>query len=930
MKRLVLITVGIFLGFVVCGAAQCPNRETVYQKLLIIEKLSDRQALIKTGTELTELCQRCRMTSDSVYAKLLHTLGRAYWKEGDLPKASELTRLAIAINQVRSAFTREANLANSFTNLGLILTDQGNPTAALLAFDQSVQIARRYPDKYFVGAMSLEKKATLYYQQGDYSKASQSAEQGFLLAQRANDPLRMVQNLVQKVQALTELGEYKTAETLLKKAVLLAQTLNNPTLLANLFSLTADLHRVLKQYTSAIPYYQKAFQVNREADYRYGCAQTLTNLGFLYFKNLKDFPKALQLYQQALEYTDAPDDRARIIDNIGDIYKQKKDYPQALSFFQQALQTHSIGFSSKNPSTNPASDAIRRVAQKEYLYSLVLNKAETWLDWARTTNNHTAYLRNALKTYALADTMIDFMRWEHTGQQSKLFWRDKTHAFYEQAIETSFRLNDAASALRFFEKSRAVLLNDKLNELGAKRQLSPEQTTEEQRFRQLVTDWQNRLATEAPNTPEYTRTLDSLHIVQEQQEAFIRKLERSNPGYYRYKYDNAMVSLTQVQEQLTKRKASLVTYFVGDSTLYALAITPTRTRFHQIPASVYTRLASELLTLNANPDAQNQQFNHYLRISSQLYQQLLAPLQLTPGRVILSPDGVLLPFDALSRSATQPDFLVKHHAFSYAYSINRLFKETPATPGGFFDQPGPFLGMAPVRFSPRLNQISLRGSDAALQRIGQHFSSPTLLTGQAATRHAFSKQASHYRVVQLFTHAEADSTGHEPALFFADSTLRLSELASAGLLPTELVGLSACKTGIGANQRGEGVFSLARGFASIGVPSILTTLWNVENQATYALTERFYAYLAEGLPKDQALQQAKLDYLASADLSGQLPNQWAGLLLVGNAEPLQTGWKTGFWRLILALFIVSGLGVWIWRRNTARSRRSKKNRNIVS
>ena len=918
MKNALLLIV--FSGLLTDVVAQCPDRETVYAKLLIIEKLPDNESVIKAATQLANQCNRCRATNDSVYAKLMHILGRSYWQSGHLEKGIAYTRKAIAINSLQTTLAREANLVNSYNNLGQQLADQNQYLAAHSVFDQAIRIAQKYPKKYSFGAIALVKKADLYFLQGDYEKANDTAEQGFRLAKRANDARMMVQNLGQQVQALLEMHEYTEAENVLVITLPLTHSLNDPATLAYILSQKALLNTALGRHKAVIDNYHQAFEANKKADSRYGCAQTLTNLGYFYQLKLGNLAEALQLYKQSLTYIDDPNDHARVLDNIGTIFQTQKQYTEALTYFQKALVTLSIGFIDPQFSVNPSATAVQRIPQKEYYFTIVKHKADTWLDWAKSTGNNPTRLRNAQKTYALADSMIDFMRREHTGQQSKLFWREKTHRLYESAIETCFRLKDAANAFRFIEKSRAVLLNDKLNELGANRQLSPTQIGDEESLRKHVTEWQTKLLDEKPNTPAYAKVLDSLHTTQEQQEAFVKQLEQTNPAYYRYKYDNNVIVLAQVQDHLANRNASLVTYFVGDSTLFALGITPTDTKFLQIATLAYTKPASELLALNANPDAQNQQFTTYLNISNKLYQQLLAPLALKPGRVIVSPDGVLLPFDALSASATRPDFLVNRYAFSYAYSLNRLFKEHTTSTTSWFGLSGTFLGVAPVQFSANLNQVPLAGSDEALKRIGSQFLAPALLTGRAATRLTFGQQAGQYRVIQLFTHAEADTTGLEPALFFADSALRLSELTTGSLLPTELVGLSACKTGIGANQRGEGVFSLARGFASLGVPSVLTTLWNVENQATYDLTERFYANLAEDLPKDIALQQAKLDYLASVDLSGQLPNQWAGLLVVGDAEPLRKSMGLGAWGMG---FSITALGsVWWWYRRRKRSPRS--------
>ncbi len=108
------------------------------------------------------------------------------------------------------------------------------------------------------------------------------------------------------------------------------------------------------------------------------------------------------------------------------------------------------------------------------------------------------------------------------------------------------------------------------------------------------------------------------------------------------------------------------------------------------------------------------------------------------------------------------------------------------------------------------------------------------------------------------------------------------------------------------------MFSLARGFAALGVPSVLTTLWSVQTDATYRLTDSFYDYLDQGFPKDVALQRAKQDWLATAEGAAQLPNYWAGLILVGDPEPLNQParwpWVAGGMLLLL------GAGSFWWRR----------------
>jgi len=122
--------------------------------------------------------------------------------------------------------------------------------------------------------------------------------------------------------------------------------------------------------------------------------------------------------------------------------------------------------------------------------------------------------------------------------------------------------------------------------------------------------------------------------------------------------------------------------------------------------------------------------------------------------------------------------------------------------------------------------------------------------------------------------------------------------------------LSACETGTGKLYEGEGVFGFNRGFAAIGIPSTIASLWEVENSSTYKLTELFYQYLAKGMPVDVALQNAKKEFIKSSPREKQLPYYWAAPILTGQTDPIELK-KNFLWIYVLAgagmvfLFIVA-------------------------
>lgn len=826
--------------------------------------------------------ERQSLPFDTTYVTLTLELARAYSQMDNRLAAIQLLKKIIGLYQSGRSVGAPEDLVKAYHRLSGCQREMGNLSAARTTAEAGIRVGVGFPRSRWISHL-YGTLAFILGQTGDYEKSVHAADQGIYYGEQAHDSFGIANGLFEKSKALTELGRIAETRPYLERAIQLIET--DPRRAYDLsmyYVRLAYVYQDEKKTALSLTYFRRGIALNRSLEDSLGLGNNDIDLGnFLYEQGQYD--QAIAPLLEAVNCHPLSSGKARAFNNLGGVYWKKKAFAQSLKAYDQGISLLLGGLQNKSAADMPTEETVRFLAHKEFFLSLIQDKADTWLDWGKTTGNRT-YLRHALETYQLADKMIDFMRWEHTGTGSKLYWRQKTRGLYERAIETCYRLGDTEQAYRFFEKSRAVMLTDKLNELGAHRQLTPAQAAQEEKLRQQLTERQTQLAALKPDTKAYTETRLKLSAEQEQFDGFIKQIEQSNPAYYRYKFDNTTRSLAEVQHWLGERSASLVSYFVGDSALYSLGVTQGRAQLLRQPVARYRQAAGEFRQLLSDPTALNRQYGRYQTLSFDLYQQLLAPLKLPDGRVVVSPDGSFLPFESLSRSTGLPDLLVNHYAISYAYSARLLLKDRLTT-----TPDRDFLGMAPVQFGAGLS--TLPGSDVVLQRIGQQFGSATLLTGAGATRRAFREQAPGCRVIQLFTHADAGSeptegTVPEPVLYFADSTLRLSEIASGTPFQAELLVLSACKTGAGVNQQGEGVFSLARGFAAVGVPSVLTTLWSVDNQVTYRLTELFYKHLNDGMPKDVALQRAKQEFLQTASRAEQLPTHWAGLILVGNAEPL--------------------------------------------
>jgi CHAT domain-containing protein len=100
-------------------------------------------------------------------------------------------------------------------------------------------------------------------------------------------------------------------------------------------------------------------------------------------------------------------------------------------------------------------------------------------------------------------------------------------------------------------------------------------------------------------------------------------------------------------------------------------------------------------------------------------------------------------------------------------------------------------------------------------------------------------------------------------------------------LRAELVVLSACRTALGQEIKGEGLVGLVRGFMAAGAPRVLATLWSVDDAATAELMAAFYGgLLRERLPAATALRKAQR--LVARQPRWSAPFYWAGFVLQGD------------------------------------------------
>jgi CHAT domain-containing protein len=365
----------------------------------------------------------------------------------------------------------------------------------------------------------------------------------------------------------------------------------------------------------------------------------------------------------------------------------------------------------------------------------------------------------------------------------------------------------------------------------------------------------------------------------------------------------------------------LLEYFTGDSSLFLFVVRPDTFLVQEVkrdfPLEAWIDslrfglygyyaadkgLRTDSLRLSA--------LNSYIRHAQLLQQKLIAPVAAyLPENVILVPDGPLgyIPFDALLTGAPEDSnnfksypYLLQQHQFSYTYSATLLRemrdKKHRQEPEKDFAAFAPFYnGDTTLLASMYAYDELMRKDLQPLVYSGPEVAAAAKLmkgetiAGSAATEERFTSTAGNYRILHLATHGRADNrVGDYAFLAFTElkdsienELLYVKDLYNLQL-NADLVVLSACETGIGKLQRGEGIISLARAFAYAGAKSIVTSLWSVNDKSTSELMRFFYRELRRGKDKDEALRLARQRLLRESNVRNAHPFFWAAFVPLGD------------------------------------------------
>lgn len=625
-------------------------------------------------------------------------------------------------------------------------------------------------------------------------------------------------------------------------------------------------------------------------------AFTLSNKGRIY-EAQGNYEQALLSQQEALQqylrlYGTRHPEVANTHALIGSVLQKKGELKHAVESYQQSIYANL--FDQEYTSVYDLPE-IRDYYNADILLSSLRSKAQAMEELHFERSLKLSDIAGALETYARADELVTRIRQLRLNEADKIRLGAQAAEVYDNGIRIALYLSNKTfsrgkylrQAFTFCEASKSATLLEAINETKAKHFAGiPDQLLAVEDSLKTEISWLEQQLAEG--TEASTQLKNRLFIYQQAYREFITRLEGKYPNYFRLKYHQATVSVEDLQAGLPENTAAL-SYFTGTSSIYVFYLTGSDFRVYDLPKKENLQQV-----INSMRNSLKYRVNEAFETgSSELSEQLIPPIGREISKLIILPDGLLgtIPFEALliNDPGEVREYLISRYAVSYDYAASLLLDKQQMISR---DVSGIFLS-APVTFQENeVKMARLDASEKEVREIRNLFRSgldkPDLYLHEAASETAIKTQElTRYRYLHFATHGIVDESRPELSRIFLspgpgeDGSLYSGEIYNLDI-QADLVTLSACETGLGKVEKGEGIIGLSRSLMYAGGKNLIVSLWQVSDASTALLMIDFYSQHLNhpnetGFTGD--LRQAKLGLISSEEYND--PYYWAPFILIG-------------------------------------------------
>ncbi len=865
MKRFVSLIIFLLFACSSTSAQISPENSqpsTEQSRVFTIEEMNNRAASYLRQDRNEEAYQLAkRSLSRSQQRELSGRASRAANLAGIA--AFRLGRISEAIEFYKQAFSVKAEAkddpeANRFQLAALsraasLLRVSGRYEEALWCFNQALQLYRNQSDRAGESLM-LSRMSAVYAFTGDAENAAIHSAEALKLAKLSGDRALEENALLSHLLAHEQQGNYQTAlEYGLQEIGLIRAYPLNPKIPGNDFK-----------------------------ELRYVRLTTLYHVATTY-ASLKQYQQAAEFFELALSYAQTIHAREALI--LGDYAWTQLQLGKP----DQSLETASQAVTS-----------LQSLGGNKHLES----RFRATMAEAQRALGHTD---DALTSYRQAVAAIEEARLLSIPTEiSRAGIIASRHDVFTSAINFLLEQKQTSEALAIAEAYHARAFLDVLAEAGDgdKDELTPEQKSESDRILAKISGLQRELW-KPEITPLAEKNYSDQLAQSEQELEMLRiKIRRANPRYAAVKYPQPLKPETIIREVIPP-DAALIEFVLGEQKSVAFVMwqgqlssitLPNAKEIEKLVAQYNQAFSGKVYSLTALQSIARQKI-----LGQQIYQTLFQTIEAKitgAKKLIIVPDGALayLPFETLTDKNPNPTYLIERYAIRYAPSASALaqirsyHRTNTAATSGIIAFGDPMYGTQDaVTGGGELRQLPYTRIEineiASLFPVSQR---RIFLGLEANEKTVKAESLQPYKYIHFAAHGNVDEA--HPArsgIVLArlsdpkeDGTLQMTEVMQLKL-NADLVTLSACRTGLGKLLNGEGMIGLTRAFIYAGASSVVVSLWNVNDVATASLMKSFYKNLQNGIPKDEALRQAKLELLSSEKRAWRHPYYWASFVLIG-------------------------------------------------
>ncbi len=535
------------------------------------------------------------------------------------------------------------------------------------------------------------------------------------------------------------------------------------------------------------------------------------------------------------------------------------------------------------------------------------------------------HVEQALTDVEAAIALNESERGRIKSEDKRATFLERAGAAYELRTELLMRLGRTEQALEAAEGARGRSLLDLLTEAQARvlQRADPALARQLSELRRSLSAKAAKQAAAAAgqsmeNEKDIAREIDDLLAEQDRVEAAIRA---GNPAAASLTAPPPM-TLGDIQAGLDP-DTILLDYTLGEKRSFMFVVSPTSLRAYELPAHdelVAAAAALRSAIVDAPDDAAR-----FRAASATLGGMLLgqAGAEISGKRLVIVADAALqssVPFAALTLPSNAADpgkllveanEIVSEPSVAALAALRRAVGGRPHPSGRVAIFADPVVSPDDARLPPKTpvpddaagGSVTLAAAGGALSRRPATRNEADAILALAdpggarawfgfdATREAAEDPAlAGYRILHFALHGLTDKrtpalSGLVFSLFAPDGSprdgyLRLADIFTLSL-PVDLAVLSACQSGLGRAEGGEGLVGLSRGFLYAGAARLVTSLWDVNDASTADFMARFYAAMLgpRALPPAAALRAAQREMLATG--SWTAPLHWAAFTVQG-------------------------------------------------